>query len=139
MTEIEQRNEMMIELLSNGLSQVDVASELGVSDRTIRRALEDEEIRSELARRRSDKVNEASERLHNMTSHALDVLCDAMASDKDQTRMRAAQMTLQWTLKLGRETDLREQLSRMERLLRQEIDGEDAAALQDRPSDFLPA
>ncbi len=138
MTEIEQRNETMIELLASGFNQVQVASELGVSDRTIRRALEDEGIRAELAGRRAEKVNEAVTRLNNMTSQALDVLADSMASEKGQIRLRAAQMTLDWSLKLGRDTDLREQLTRIEGRLHDEAENENDEAQHDRPDDFLP-
>jgi len=52
------KKELAIELLAQGKSQVEVAKEIGVSDRTIRRWLKDEEFKKKLQAKIKEKVKE---------------------------------------------------------------------------------
>ncbi|RUM32667.1 MAG: hypothetical protein DSY42_00475 [Aquifex sp.] len=52
------KKELALELLAQGKSQAEVAKEIGVSDRTIRRWLKDEEFKKKLQAKIKEKVKE---------------------------------------------------------------------------------
>jgi uncharacterized membrane-anchored protein YjiN (DUF445 family) len=129
---IKYRNERLLDLLSSGCKHVEAAAELNISPRTIQRALEDEEFRSELQHLRQQKVTEAAARVSTLVERAVEVLEEAMTSASTTDRLRAARLVLEWNRRLKRDTEQSEQLDRIEaalqaredtRLLEQEVAG----------------
>jgi FixJ family two-component response regulator len=112
------RRQQAMELLARGLPPTDVALQLGVSLRTVRRYLEDGELLAELRRAQSERIEALLRAGLQIAPQALLTL-HQVASDPDaphRARVAAARTVIQQTVHLYDVADLVRRIERLEEI-----------------------
>jgi hypothetical protein len=107
-------DELILSGLAAGLTHTETAELANVSSKTIQRRVTDEAFATEIARRRGQQVERITGRLSELSSHAVDTLTEALDDDSPTIRLRAADLTLNWLVKLRREADLERRIAEIE-------------------------
>jgi DNA-binding CsgD family transcriptional regulator len=132
--QVTHRNNQLLDLLASGTSHVDAAAELNISTRTVQRALESDEFRTELQHRREQIETQAATRLPTLFAQAIDVLQQAMASGNMTDRLRAARLTFDWRRQIKRDSEITDQLNRIESAIQGQEDAQRFdTGIADRP------
>jgi hypothetical protein len=105
----------LIELLARGESQANAARQTGLSDRTIRRRLDDPAFRQQVDEFRAQMLESASGRLADLLDQALDTLADLMThSGPPAVRLQAAKCVFESALKYREAASLEQRLLALE-------------------------
>lgn len=115
------RRQQAMELLARGLPPSDVALQLGVSLRTIRRYLEDGELLAELRRAQSERIEALLRAALQVAPQSLLTL-HQVAADPDapeRARVAAARAVIQHTVHLYDVADLARRVERLEEIAEQ--------------------
>ena len=110
-------DEVILSGLSAGMTHGEAAALASVSAKTVQRRLRDEGFADEVARRRSDQVVRLTGRLAALSFRAVDVLDGSINDDSPALRLRAADLTLTWLLRVRREADLERRITEIEQQL----------------------
>jgi hypothetical protein len=107
-------DELILSGLAAGLTHAETAELANVSSKTVQRRLSNDAFAAEVARRRGQQVERITGRLSELSSRAVDTLTDALGDDSATIRLRAADLTLNWLVKLRREADLERRITEIE-------------------------
>jgi DNA-binding XRE family transcriptional regulator len=120
-----ERQRLAIEMIASGVSDTDVAKEIGVSRRTIYRwRIENARFREELQLRRREMYDRTQDRFRSMLTRALDLL-DKQISDKyAPTALRAAR-TLLYVAQIGKTSVPQDQSSEEKRKMEPQINADE--------------
>ena len=110
-------DELILSGLAAGLTHAETAELANVSSKTIQRRLSSEAFAAEVARRRGQQVERITGRLSELSIRAVDTLTDALEDSSPTIRLRAADLTLNWLVKLRREADIERRVAEIEREL----------------------
>ena len=116
------RQQSAIPIIAAAPTTAQAARDTGLSERTIRRWLEDEEFREELTRLRTEQSNFVRQELKRLMVRGAAVLAEAMEDPNMAIRLRAAN----YTFSFGSQVDGSEELGNRLQAL------EDAVSLNDR-------
>ena len=103
------------EVIASGGSYSEAAEEARRSKRTIVRWMADPAFARLVADMRFERVSELTGRLSEMTTLAVHVLSNALLDENAGVRLRAAHLTLEWSVRLHRVTDHDARLLEVER------------------------
>ena len=93
-------------VLAAGGSYSEAGEAAARSKRTVLRWAGDPGFARLVADLRAERLSEVTGRLAELAPRAVAVLSDALESEKASVRLRAAHLTLEWTLRLRRAADL---------------------------------
>lgn len=113
-------DELILAGLAAGMTHAEAAELASTSTKTIQRRLADERFAAEVARRRSQQVERITGRLTELSIRAVDTLDTALDDDSPTIRLRAADLTLNWLVRLRREADLERRIAEIEKELASE-------------------
>ena len=105
---------MLVEALAAGLSHVDAAAAVGVSSKSVQRALSRHDFILRLAKRRAVKLLDFASRVETLEPDALNVLREAMGCDERRDRLRAATMWFALTARARIDFDVEVRLQALE-------------------------
>jgi len=112
-------DEVIVAALASGTTEVEAGRRAGVSDRTVRRRLEDPAFVDRVRQVRSETMQRAAGQSAAHVSDAIEVLHDLLRSESDTVKLRAAQLVIDVARRLVTESDVLIGLERLERLERQ--------------------
>lgn len=100
----------------------EAARQSGIPERTLRQYFEDPEFVAEYRRQFSELMEDATRRAQKATGDALQVLIDIFsdAEAKPETRIQAARVMLDYTLKLTEQTDIITKIEALEEAIKNE-------------------
>ena len=105
-------------LISQGLTLNDVAGQVGVSDRTLRRRLRDPQYQARIGQLRADYMAEAVSKLAHASTTAVDTLIELATSANSETaRLGAAKAILEYAVSVGENLEVRQRISALEEVL----------------------
>lgn len=108
------QDEVILVGLAAGMTHAAVAAVAGVSTKTVQRRVGDEAFAAEVSRRRGEQVERVTGRLTELSVRAVDALDVALDDESPTIRIRAADMTLNWLVRLRREADLERRIAEIE-------------------------
>jgi len=108
------RDEVILAGLAAGMTHAAVAAVAGVSTKTVQRRIGDEAFAAEVSRRRGEQVERVTGRLTELSVRAVDTLEAALDDESPTIRIRAADMTLNWLVRLRGEADLERRIAEIE-------------------------
>lgn len=85
---------LIAQALAQGCTQAEAGRRAGVSERTVRRRLEDPRFRAMVTEARDRLIKETADRFTSLQSSALDAIEGALNDPRADTRLRAAKMVL---------------------------------------------
>jgi len=105
-----------VELLAQGLSPVEVADKVGVSDRTVRRWVKRPEVANALRELQREALHGIARRLRALAQHATDALGHVLKSEDTPpaVRVSSARVILEFVVRLEEIEKLRELEERIE-------------------------
>ena len=109
-------DELIIAALASGATQVEAGLGAGVSDRTVRRRLEDETFVEQVRKARTELISQAGGRAASLVSNAVAVFQELLGSANETIRLRAAQAVIDTGRRLVTESDIAARLDRLERI-----------------------
>jgi len=118
-------------VLAAGGSYEEAGAEARRSKRTIVRWMAEPAFARLVADLRAERLSVVTGRLAGSAPRAVDVLTQAMGDDDPSVRLRAAHLTLDWSMRLRRATDLEARVLEIERrqgIRSDEADGPDDSA-----------
>lgn len=89
----------------------------GVTERTLRRWMKREDFRAALAEAEAEALDAATRRLTGIQGKALEVIEKALEAESLSLRLRAAQLAMEYLLKLRVLRSVEERLERLEGVL----------------------
>jgi hypothetical protein len=110
----EATDETLVESLARGATQVSAAADAGVSDRTVRRRLEDPEFVAQVRAVRRELVDQATDEATALLSEAIESIADVMRTGDPATRLRAATAMIGIVDRLHYQQDFDERLAAQE-------------------------
>jgi AcrR family transcriptional regulator len=112
------RRQQAMELLARGLPPPDVAAQLGVSLRTVRRYLADDEILAELRRAQAERIEALLRAALQVAPQALLTLHQVAADPNapERARVAAARAVIQQTVHLYDVANLARRVERLEEI-----------------------
>ena len=131
--EFSDRDEIMLNALSAGLTHAEAGGMAGLSAKSVQRRLRNARFRAEVARRRMARVEALSGRLTTLGQTSLSVLERAMASHSLPLAVRASDVTLRHLFQFRRAVELEQALAVAEAL--GEDTADDTADIADVPED----
>ena len=120
-------DDVLIATLVGGATQHEAATAAGVSERTVRRRLQDPEFNQRLREAGDQMIAAMAARTLSLGKKALGVLDDALDDDNPHVRLRAAALTF----RTGNELNEQHLLSHTMRSLREQL-------LPEEPEDYWP-
>jgi hypothetical protein len=112
----------LIAALAAGAAYADAAKHAGVSERTVRRRLDDPAFKREVGAARDAMVSQAVARLSAATTAAVDALRALLDSPLDFARLAAARNILELALKFREHDELSARVAALEERLGKEGD-----------------
>ena len=112
----EHADDVVVAALAGGATEVEAGRRAGVSDRTVRRRLQDPAFVDRVRRVRYEMMQRAAGQSAGYVSAAVDVLHDLLQSESDATRLRAAQLMIDVARRLVVDSDVLVRLKRLERI-----------------------
>ena len=109
-------DELIITALASGATQVEAGLAARVSDRTVRRRLEDEAFVEQVRKTRTELISQAGGRAASLVSNAVAVFQELLGSANETIRLRAAQAVIDTGRRLVTESDIAARLDRLERI-----------------------
>lgn len=91
------RRRRALQLRARGADWPDIANQLGVTERTLRRWRDRPGFAAELERARQDTLDDQMARLMAILPIAVDKLGEALESKADTPRMKAIELLAKWT------------------------------------------
>jgi len=110
-------DELILSGLAAGMTHAEAAELAEVSSKTVQRRMSDDDFAAEVGRRRSQQVERITGRLTELSVHAVDTLNDGLGDESATIRLRAADLTLTWLLRLRREADFERRIGEIEQAL----------------------
>ena len=102
-------------LISQGLPLGDVANQVGVSERTLRRRLSDPEYQAKIGKLRAEYLAEAVGMLTQSSTTAVTTLVELATTAKSETaRLGAAKAILEYAVSIGENLEVRQRISALE-------------------------
>lgn len=108
---------MLVAALAAGATHKDAADQAGVSERTVRRRLDDPAFRRQVDDARAEMLTQAVAMLTHASVKAVRTLEELLASPIDFARLAAARAILEIGTKLRDQLDLSERLTALEQKL----------------------
>lgn len=112
--EFDELEEAALDALAQGCTHADAGALVGHSAKWIQRKLKDDKFRLAARRRRSDQLNAISGQLGAIGTRAVAAIAQALDSEDDAIRLRAALAALNLVTKVGREAELEMRISELE-------------------------
>jgi hypothetical protein len=109
-------DELLIELLGEGLTHQRVAETAEISTKTVQRRLSDPGFAAAVSRRRRERVAQISGRLISASDRAVDVLREALDTDDAKVSLRAAALVLDHGHRFQQSSEERELARRQDEL-----------------------
>lgn len=106
----------LLRLLALGMSQIKAAEELGITDRTIRRRLENPEFRRALSQARREIQSESWSAMLSLREKASQVLESMLESPDEKVRLAAAKFVFDMGNRIRKEQISEETLERINEL-----------------------
>lgn len=100
------QDEVLIAALAAGRSYAEAGGLAGVSGRTVARRMADVGFARLVADRRGEQVVAIAGRISSLSSEAVDAIRDCLSDTSASTRLAAAKLLLEWSLKFRRGEDL---------------------------------
>ena len=116
-------DELILSGLAAGMTHEDAAAFASVSTKTVQRRLADADFAAEVVRRRTEHVERMTGRLTTLSGRAVDTIEAALDDDLAPIRLRAADLTLTWMVRLRRGGDLERSIAEIERVLTSMLGG----------------
>lgn len=112
-------DEQIVTALLSSQSNKKAAQTLGMTERSLYRRLQSEELQRKLRDAQNDLVNDAVSEMKRNLSAATAVIVSVMCNDEfsPQVRINAADMICRNYLKLSEHTEILERLSRLEEMM----------------------
>lgn len=108
-------DELIIAALITGASYEQAATAAGVSARTVRRRMADEDFASEVRSRRAERATRLSAALLDIGHQAIEVLSEALADENAGIRLKASQAVLTLGQRYRREVEVMDRIDALER------------------------
>lgn len=102
----EAQDEVLVAALASGRSYSDAGQLAGVSDRTVARRMSDVSFARRVAERRGEQVVATAGRISSLAGEAVDAIRGCLSDSSANTRLAAARLLLDWSLKFRRGEDL---------------------------------
>lgn len=112
----EGNDELIITALASGATQAEAGRSAGVSDRTVRRRLEDEAFVEQVRKTRTELISQAGGRAASLVGNAVAVFQELLGSDNETIRLRAAQAVIDTGRRLVTDSDIAGRLDHLERI-----------------------
>lgn len=109
------QDELILAVLVAGGSYEDAAAAGGVSARTVRRRMSNEDFAAEVRSRRAERATRISAALLDIGHQAIAVLSEAMEDDNPAIRLKASQAALTLGQRYRRETEMMDRIEALER------------------------
>ncbi len=103
--------------LLEGANVSEAAAKVGVHERTIRRWLKEPEFQKRLNQTRLDLYSEALESLRDASSKAVKRLSELLDSGSEKTALKAAELIINFSLKINLEQEHERRLEELEEAL----------------------
>lgn len=110
-------DEIILASLASGMTHAEAARVADVSTKTIQRRLADKAFADEIARRRAAQVERVTGQLTQLSVRAVETLEAALDDEAPSIRLKAADLTLGWLVRLRREADLERRIVEIEQEL----------------------
>lgn len=107
-------DEIVINALAVGHSYSEAADLANVSPRTVRRRMADPAFAAEVSRRRGERVNALTGQVVEHLSMALRVVVGSLDSPSESVALRAADLLLQWSVRLRKSNELEGRVKTLE-------------------------
>ncbi len=107
-------DDLLVEALGKGRTQVQAAAFAGVSERTVRRRLEDPDFAARVRDARAEFTRAAAAQLGGLYEKAIGVLNDSLEDGDGKVRLRAAQVVLKTGPEFRAHGELEERLLALE-------------------------
>lgn len=112
--EFDELEEVALDAMAQGRTHAEAGALVGRSAKWIQRKLQDDAFRLEARRRRSAQLDAISGQLGAIGSRAVAAIGQALDSDDDALRLRAALAALNLVTKVGREAELEMRITELE-------------------------
>ena len=99
---------VMLEALASGATQKEAAARAGVSEKTVRRRLQDRLFTAQLQHLQAESPEGITRAVQGGAAKAVATLVELLDSPDDSVRLGAARTLLQWTLRLPEITEIEE-------------------------------
>ncbi len=121
MITVDTKKEKALAALLTSSTQQEAAAKCGLSDRTLRQYMQDDEFAHEYAQRRQELLTAATAQLQQSLAAAVAALRSVVEADgsSDSARISAGRVLLEYGLRYSELTDLYQRLSTVEAALRQ--------------------
>ena len=110
---------VLVAALAAGCTYEDAARQAGVSERTVRRRLDDPGFRKQVDAARGEMISRAVAQLSAAATEAVGTLRELLASELDFARLGAARAILEVGFKYREQLDLAERITALEEQLGQ--------------------
>jgi hypothetical protein len=120
-------DEQLLLALAAGAGASQAAQQAGVSERTVRRRLEENAFRQRIAAMRSELVSRAVGRLSALGALSVDTLEGLLSSQNENVRLGAARAALDFMFKGVEQDVLAKELEELRRLVEELADGKGPA------------
>ena len=104
----------LVAALAEGATQVEAARRAGVTDRTVRRRLDEPEFLERVRTERAAMLGRASGRSAALVVEAMAVVQTLLGSDDEPIQLRAAQLAIDTARKFVTDDEVQARLSRLE-------------------------
>jgi transposase len=105
---------VLVAALAAGATYVEAAKQAGVSERTVRRRMDDAEFRRQVDQARAEVLAQATARLSAASVEAVETLRGLLGSPLDFARLAAARAILEVGFKYREQLDLAERIEQLE-------------------------
>lgn len=107
-------DEALKDALATGLTYAEAGEVVGVSERTVRRRMSEQEFAADVSRRRGEHVSSLAGQLVTAGTEAVHVLRESLHADVPAVRLRAAQLLLTLGTQLRHAHELEQRLAALE-------------------------
>ena len=102
----EAQDEILVAALAGGRSYAEAGELAGISGRTVARRMADVGFARLVADRRGEQVTAIAGRISSLSGEAVDAIHECLSDPSAGTRLAAARLLLEWSLKFRRGEDL---------------------------------
>lgn len=111
------KKEMALILLLDGYKHSEVASKIGVTERTIQRWLKESEFQKRLAQGREDIYKQGMDSLRETFSKAVKKVSELLDSQSEKTSLKAAELIISLNREINEKQDLGSLVGELEKIV----------------------
>jgi hypothetical protein len=116
-TRREAQDGVILDALARGLPYREAGEMAGVSARTVRRRMSEEDFAQEVRSRRSERVSALTGQLVTGSEQAVGTLVECLAAEKQADRIRASSALLHYSERYRAQSDLQAEMAEIRRML----------------------